>query len=110
MRSRGEPEAREARARDVEVEVGSRNLPRRGRCRHLLGGYSRSGTVREGASGRRQFSLRLAERTYVDRAPGPPLHLPFGISEDLHAGAIGNGAVRNGKWVWSVRKVERLGA
>lgn len=34
---------------------------------------------------------------YVDCVPSPPLHLLFCVSEELHAGAIDNGAKREVK-------------
>ena len=36
---------------------------------------------------------QAGKRTYVDRMAGPSLHLPFGVSEDLHSGAIDNRAI-----------------
>jgi len=36
---------------------------------------------------------KAMKRTHVDRVAGPSLHLPFGVSEDLHSGAIDNRAI-----------------
>lgn len=52
------------------------------------------------------LDIRQAGRTHINRVPSPPLHFPFSISEDLHAGAIDDGATREGKWMGvSVRRI-----